>query len=127
MWRPGCTPQNRSAPVVAAQREAEKETKGWDRISPTSQHVILAVSATTGTPIPTSPLPTIHRFLNARNATALQADCSLTYAGKNIYFPTSFCQDLLHGHIIAIPDPYMPTGLSPLLTPLSSAGPANAQ
>ena len=29
--------------------------------------------------------------LNTRNTTALQADCSLTYAGNNIYLPTSFC------------------------------------
>ena len=114
-------------PVVASQREAEKETKGWDRLPPTAQRVILAASSTTGTSIPTSPPPTIHRFLNARNATALQADCSLTYAGNNIYFPTSFCQALLHGNTLAIPDRYAPTGLSPLLTPPSYAGPANSQ
>ena len=71
--------------------------------------------------------PTIHRFLNARNTTALQANCSLTYAGNNIYVPTSFCQTLSQGDILAIPDPYAPTGLSPLLTPPSSASPANAQ
>ena len=59
--------------------------------------------------------------------TALQADCSLTYAGNNIYLPTSFYQDMLQGHILAIPDPDVPTGLSPLLTPLYSAGPSNAQ
>ena len=62
-------------PVVAAQCEAEKETKGWDRLPPTAQRVILAVSATTGTSIQTSPPPTIHRFLNTRNTTALHADC----------------------------------------------------
>ena len=77
-------------PVVAAQREAEKQTKGWDRLPPTANRVILVASATTGTSIPTLPPPTIHRFLNARNATALQADCSLTYAGNNIYLPTYF-------------------------------------
>ena len=114
-------------PVVAAQREMEKEKKGWDRLPPTAQRVILAASATTGTSIPTSPPPTIHRFLNARNATALQADCSLTYAGNNIYLPTSFCQALLQGHILAIPDPDAPTVILPLLTPPSSVGPANAQ
>ena len=89
----------------------EKETKGWDRLPPTAHCVILAASATTGTSIPTSPPPTIYRFLNARNATALQADCSLTYAGNNIYLPTSFCQALLQGHILAIPDPDVPTHL----------------
>ena len=61
-------------PVVTAQREAEKVTKGWDRLPPTSSCVILETSATTGTSIPTSPPITIHRFLNARNATALQAN-----------------------------------------------------
>ena len=105
----------------------DKETKGWDRLPPTAQRVILAMSATTGTSIPTSPPPTIHRFLNARNATDLQADCSLTYAGENIYLTASFFQALLQGHILAIPDPDAPTGLLPLLTPTSSAGPVNAQ
>ena len=76
-------------PVVSAQCKAEKETKGWDRLPPTAQYVILAESATTRTSIPTSPPPTIHRFLNARNKTALQANCSLTYASNNIYLPTS--------------------------------------
>ena len=114
-------------PVVANQCKMEKETKGWDRLPPTAQRFILSVSATTGTFIPTFPPPTIHRFLNARNATALQADFSLNYVGNNIYLPTSFCQALLQGHILAIPDPDVPTGLLPLLTPPSYAGPANAQ
>ena len=68
-----------------------------------------------------------HRFLNVRNATTLQADWYLTYAGNKIYLPTSFCQALLQGHILAIPDPDTPTGLSTLLTPPSSTGPVNAQ
>ena len=114
-------------PVVAAQRKAEKETKGWDRLPPIAHRVILAASATTGTSILTSLPPTIHLFLNARNATALQAGYSLTYAVNNIYIPTSLCQALLQRHIMVIPDPDVPTGLSPLLTPPSSAGPANAQ
>ena len=59
-------------PVVADQREMEKETKGRDRLLPTAQRVILAASATTGTSIPTLPPSTIYRFLNASNATALQ-------------------------------------------------------
>ena len=104
-------------PVVAAQREAGKDTMGWDRLPPTAHRVILMASPTTGSSILTSPPPTIHRFLNARNATALQADFSLTYAGNNIYLPTSFCQSLLQGHILSIPDPDAPTVLSPLLTP----------
>ena len=63
--------------VVAAQREAEEDTKGWDRLPPTAKRVILAASATSGTSILTSPPPTIHCFLNARNAMALQGDCYL--------------------------------------------------
>ena len=114
-------------PVVAAQRDMDKETEGWDRLPSTAQRVVLVASATTGTFIPTSPPPTIHRFLNARNVTALQADFCLTYAGGNIYLPTSFYQALLQGHILAIPYPDALTGLSPLLIPPFSAGPANAQ
>ena len=57
---------------------------------------------------------------------ALQADCPLTYAGNKIDLPNSFFQALLQEHILAIPDPDMPTELSPLLTPPSSAAPANA-
>ena len=67
-----------SLSVVAAQRETDKETKGWDRLPPTAKRLILAASATTETSIPKSPPPTIHCFLNARNSTALQADCLLT-------------------------------------------------
>ena len=62
-------------PVVAAHCEAEKETKGWDRLPPTAQRVILASSATKETYIPTLPPPTIHHFLNSRNAISLQYDC----------------------------------------------------
>ena len=114
-------------PVISAQHVAENDTKGWDRLPPTAQRVILTTSTTNGTSISTSPPPTIHRFLNAINVMALQADCSLTYAGNNLYLPISFCQALLQGHILAIPDPDATTGLSPFLTPPSSEGPANAQ
>ena len=58
---------------------------------------------------------------------ALQADLSLTYAGNNIYLPTSLFQALLQGHILSIPDPDVPMVLSTLLTPLYSAGPAKSQ
>ena len=113
-------------PVAAAQREAEKETKGWDRLPPTAYCVILAASATNGTSITTLPPPTIHCFLNTRNTTSLQAVFSLTYAGKNLSLPTSLCQALLQGNILAIPDPDASMGLSPLMNLPSSAGPANA-
>ena len=92
-------------PVVAAQCEAESETKGWDRLPPTTYHVILEARTTNRTSIPSSPPPTIHRFLNARNATALQEYFYLTYAGNNIYLPPSFCKALLQGQILAILDP----------------------
>ena len=114
-------------PVVASQREAEKETKGWDRLPPTAQRVILAASATNRTSILTSRPPTIHCFLNVRNAMSLQADCSLTYTGNNIYLPNSFCKALLQGNILAIPEPDVPTGILSLLTPPYSAGTANSQ
>ena len=114
-------------PVAAAQHNAEKETKGWDRILPTAQRVILAAIATNGTLIPNSPPSTLQRFLNARNTSDLQAECALIYAGHNIYLPTSFFQSPLQGHILVIADPDTPTGLLPLLTPPSSTGPANAR
>ena len=113
-------------PVIAVHREVEKETKGWDRLPPMDQQFILKESATNGTSIPTLPPPTLHRLLNTRNATALQDDCALTYAGNNLYLPTSFCQVLLQGHILAILDLYAPTLLSPLLTPQYFAWHANA-
>ena len=71
--------------------------------------------------------PTIHSFLNASNGTSLQANCSLTYVGENLYLPTSFWQALLQRNILAIPEPDTPTRLPLLLTPPHSAGPANAQ
>ena len=114
-------------PVVSAQSEAKKETKGWDRLPPTAQRIILVARSTNGTSIPTSPPPTIHRFLNASNVTSLQADCALTYAGNNLYLQNAFCQALLQGQILAIPDSDAPTGISPFLTLTYSTGPANAQ
>ena len=36
-------------PVVSSQSEAEKDTKGWDRLPPEALRVILAASTTTGT------------------------------------------------------------------------------
>ena len=41
--------------------------------------------------------------------------------------PNLYCQALLQGHILAIPDPDAPTGISPLLTPPYSAVPVNSQ
>ena len=77
-------------PVVSAQREAEKESKVWDLLQPTSQRVILMASATNVTSIPASPHPTLHQFLNTNNLTALQANCALTYSGNNLYIPTPY-------------------------------------
>ena len=76
-------------PVVAVKRKEDKETKGWDRLPLMAKQVNLAASVSNGTYIPISPPPTIHRLLNARNATDLQADCDLTYAGQKIYLPTN--------------------------------------
>ena len=88
---------------------------------------MLSVSADNALTI-TSSLPlSIHRFINAHNAMEIQSHYTLTYSGNNIFLPTAFFQTLLQGHILAIPDPYALTGMSPLLTPTSSAGPANSQ
>ena len=92
-----------------------------------AQRVILAARDSDRKSISTSLPPTIYQFLDARNATALQADYALAYAGHNIYLPTSFCQALLQGNILAIPYPDAPTGLSPLITPPSSSEPAKSQ
>ena len=96
-------------PFIATQCEAEKETKGWDHLSSTSQRVILAASANNGNSILTSPTSTIHSFLDTINVTALQAYCALTYAGHNIDLPTYFFQALLQVYIRVIPDPDAPT------------------
>ena len=65
-------------PVVAAQREEDRETRSWYRLPPTSQRVILAVGAADGITITLAPPLSIHYFLNAHNTTALQAHCALT-------------------------------------------------
>ena len=62
-----------------------------------------------------------------RNTAELQPDCALTYLGNNIFILTAFHQALLQGHNLAIPDPNLPTGLSPLITPLSSTDLENDQ
>ena len=79
-----------------------------------AQRVILAASASDCINIPPSLPQSIHRFLNAHNATALEPDCALTSTGHNLYLPMSFFQALLQGHILAIPVTDTPTGLSPL-------------
>ena len=99
---------------------------GWDCLPSKTQQVFLVESASDGTSIPTSPPSTIHQYLNARNNTALQADCALTYAGQNIYLPTLFYQYLLQWHTLTIPDQDSPTGLSPPPSP-SFTGPTNTQ
>ena len=81
-------------PVVAAQLESGRDTCGWYRLPPIAQQVILAASADDGLTIPSAPPPSMHRFLNARNATALQAYCALAYSDNNIFLPAAFSQDL---------------------------------
>ena len=99
----------------------------WDRLSPTSHRVILAANSFDGLVIPMAPPPSRHCFLNARDVTEIQANCALIYFGNSIFLPTTFYQDLLQAHILVIPDPGAPTGLSPLLTPPSSADLASVQ
>ena len=76
-------------PVVTAQHEADRGTRRWDRLPPTAQQVILA--APDGLTITSAPPLSVHRFLNARNKTALQANCALTYSGNNIVLSSVFC------------------------------------
>ena len=77
-------------PVIAAQREADREKRGWYRLLSTSQRVILSASTANRLTILSAPPPSIHRFLNVRNSIALQADCAPTYSGTNIFLPTAF-------------------------------------
>ena len=114
-------------PAVAVHHKADRETRDWDCLSPTSQRVILAASVADRITIPLVPPLSIHCFLNTRNATELQADCTLTYSGNNLLLPTDFCQACLHGHILVFLDTYAPSGLSLLLTPTSSEVQENAQ
>ena len=58
-------------PVVTAQREDNRETKGWYRLHPTSQYVIIVVSASYSIIILSALPQSIHRLLNSRNATML--------------------------------------------------------
>ena len=113
-------------PAVAAQCKADRETRSWVRLPSTAQQLILTSSVADGLTIPLAPPPSIHRFLNAQNVTALQDGCALTYSGNNIFLPTALCQALLQGYILVIPNPNASTGLSPLLIPPYSLGPANA-
>ena len=78
-------------PCVAVQSEADIETRGWDCLPPTAQRIILEASATNGLTILSEMPLSIHRLLKARNATDIQADCTITFTGHNIYLPTSFC------------------------------------
>ena len=90
---------------VAAQRKANREMKGWDCLPTTAKRTILEDSASDGLNNPSAPPQSLHRFLNARNATDLQADFDLTYVGPNLYLPEYFRQDLLQGHILETPQP----------------------
>ena len=47
-------------PAVTVKHEADRETRGWDRLSPTSHQVILAASTSDGLTIPSAPPPSIH-------------------------------------------------------------------
>ena len=109
--------------IVAVQCDKDRETRGRYRLPPTAQHVILTESAVDGLTILSAPPPSLHHFLNACNKNSPQANCALTYSGKNIFLHTVFCQALLQGRILEIPYPKSPAGLYPLLNPPSSVGP----
>ena len=82
-------------PVSMVQRYSDIETRGYYRLPQTMTRIILEAGAVDSIIILSAPLPLIHRLLNAREATALQADFALTYTGHIIYIPTSFYQYLL--------------------------------
>ena len=103
--------------VITPQRISKRDTKGLDCLLSTEQCIILAASALDVVNITKNPPPNIHCFVNVQKFTVLQAFCALTYAGHNLYLPTSFCQNILQGHILEIPDPGATIGLSPVLTP----------
>ena len=114
-------------PIIVEQSKADKETKGCDCFPPTAQLVILALSASNGTSIPTSPQLTIHRFLNARNITALQFElCPDLFRAQH-----PLTNIILPGHPTGAhpcdPRLELPKRISPLLPPPSSAGLSNAK
>ena len=100
--------------------------KFFYRLLSTAQRIIPVASASDRVNIPNTPPPAIHRFLYKRNPPALQADFFLTYAGHNLYPQDLLYQALLEGHILPIPYPDAPTGISPLISPLESYGLENA-
>ena len=97
----------------AEQHESNQE-KNIQHNSKKSQYIILIESALDGERMPSSPLPSIQLFLNARNDTILQAGCDLMYSRKNLYLTTSLCKVLLQVHILVMLYPYTPTDLSPI-------------
>ena len=64
-------------PVVAAQRDTDREMHDWEHLPLTSQREILAASAFNRLTILLAPPPYLNYFFNARNATALQSDYAL--------------------------------------------------
>ena len=104
-------------PVFAAKRGTYRVTCGWERLPPTAHGVYLASSAVDTLTIPLFLQPSLHLFLNVCNATAPQANCTLTYSGNNTFLTTTFYQAFLQGHIIAIPYPDATSGMYPLFTP----------
>ena len=53
-------------------------SRGWIKISPTAQQVILAASATVEGEIMSAPGASNHSFLDSINIVALQVDSNLT-------------------------------------------------
>ena len=98
-------------PVVTAHHKSDHDTKGWDRLPPTSQWFIMAASTSYRGSIRLSMPSSIYRFLNMCNATCLQSECDMKYSGQNLYLPTPFCQYILQGHTLVTPDPGSPIRL----------------
>ena len=60
--------------VIVAQREADREARGWERPPLTAHRVILTSRSVYRINIPLEPPPSLHIYLNARNLTSLQAN-----------------------------------------------------
>ena len=76
---------------------------GFGKLKLKAQCLILATSASYRVATPVKTHQFIYQFLNTRNNTTLRYECDLEYSRNNLYISTSFYQDILQGHILAIP------------------------
>ena len=75
---------------ISVHHNINKETKGLDCLPPKDQRVILVTITSDSIQILLDLPLSIHRFLNARNIPAINADCDITYEGTNLFLLESF-------------------------------------